>query len=60
LQVVVPVFVAFVLFRLSRPADSFVASISRALSLDQVPCVLWGHYLLDVHGVPSIIGVGIP
>lgn len=41
-------------------SESLVASLARALNSDQVPCVLWGHYLLNVHGVPSIIGVGIP
>ncbi len=45
---------------MSDLSSSFVASIARALNSDQVPCVLWGHYLLNVHGVPSIIGVGIP
>lgn len=38
-------------------SESFVASIGSALSAEQVPCVLWGHYLLNVHGVPSIIDV---
>ncbi|KAF1953863.1 hypothetical protein CC80DRAFT_537136 [Byssothecium circinans] len=37
-------------------SPSFVASIARALNSTQVPCVLWGHYLLNIHGVPSIIG----
>jgi len=45
---------------MSSLSESFVASIARALNSNQVPCVLWGHYLLNVHGVPSIIGVGIP
>lgn len=38
-------------------SESFVTSIAQALRSDQVPCVLWGHYLLNVHGVPSIIAV---
>lgn len=41
-------------------SESFVASIARALNSDQVPCVLWGHCLLNVHGVPSILGVSVP
>ena len=45
---------------MSDLSESFVVSIALALNSDQVPCVLWGHYLLNVHGVPSIIGVGIP
>ena len=45
---------------MSDLSESFVASIAGALNSDQVPCVLWGHYLLNVHGVPSILGVGIP
>lgn len=45
---------------LSNLSELFVASIAQALSLTQVPCVLWGHYLHNVHGVPSIIGVAIP
>ncbi|KLU91866.1 hypothetical protein MAPG_10815 [Magnaporthiopsis poae ATCC 64411] len=36
-------------------SEEFVASIARALNKARVPCVLWGHYLLNVHGVPSII-----
>ncbi|KAH6627374.1 hypothetical protein F5144DRAFT_534940 [Chaetomium tenue] len=38
---------------LSQP---FVASLARALNTAQVPCVLWGHCLLGLHGVPSIVG----
>ncbi len=45
---------------MSGLSESFVASIAQALNSDQVPCVLWGHYLLNIHGVPSIIDVGIP
>ncbi|KIX02794.1 uncharacterized protein Z518_08736 [Rhinocladiella mackenziei CBS 650.93] len=41
---------------MSDLSESFVVSIARALNSNQVPCVLWGHYLLNVHGVPSIIG----
>lgn len=45
---------------MSDLSESFVTSIAYALNSDQVPCVLWGHYLLNVHVVPSIIDVGIP
>jgi len=40
---------------MSDISESFVASIGRTLNSAQIPCVLWGHYLLNVHGVPSII-----
>ncbi|AEO66972.1 uncharacterized protein THITE_2075708 [Thermothielavioides terrestris NRRL 8126] len=42
---------------MSRLSQSFVASLARGLNSAQVPCVLWGHCLLVLHGVPSIIGV---
>ncbi len=45
---------------MSDLSELLVASIARALNSDQVPWILRGHYLLNVHGVPSIIGVGIP
>jgi hypothetical protein len=38
--------------------DSHLTSISEALSAAHVPCVLWGHMMLGVHGVPTMIGVG--
>lgn len=38
-------------------SPSFVALIAYVLNSAQVPCVLWGHCLLNVHGVPSIVGV---
>ncbi|KAH6631048.1 hypothetical protein B0J18DRAFT_422958 [Chaetomium sp. MPI-SDFR-AT-0129] len=41
---------------MSTLSQSFVASIARALNTAGVPCVLWGHCLLGLHGVPSIIG----
>ncbi|KND87538.1 hypothetical protein TOPH_07815 [Tolypocladium ophioglossoides CBS 100239] len=40
---------------MSAPSELVVASIARALNAAQIPCVLWGHPLLIVHGVPSII-----
>jgi hypothetical protein len=43
---------------LSDLSETFVASIAAALNSDRIPCVLWGHYLLNIHGVPSIIVVG--
>lgn len=40
-------------------SQSLVASLARALNAAEVPCVLWGHCLLGLHGVPSIIGASI-
>ena len=45
---------------MSDLSELFVASIARALNSEQVPYILRDHYLLNVHGLPSIIGVGIP
>ena len=45
---------------MSDLSEIFVASIARALNSKQIPCVLWGHVLLTVHGVPSITGVWLP
>ncbi|CRK47699.1 hypothetical protein BN1723_007718 [Verticillium longisporum] len=36
-------------------SETFIASISRDRFSAQVTCVLWGHCLLNVHGVPSIV-----
>ncbi|KAG5984437.1 hypothetical protein E4U55_004781 [Claviceps digitariae] len=36
--------------------QDFVASLAQLLNRAQVPCVLWGHLLLDTHGVPTIVG----
>ncbi|KXH51473.1 hypothetical protein CSIM01_08259 [Colletotrichum simmondsii] len=36
--------------------EPLVESIASALKASSIPCVLWGHCLLNVHGVPSIIG----
>lgn len=44
---------------MSNTSEAFVASVARALKLEQIPCVLWGHYLLSTHGVPTILGVSI-
>jgi hypothetical protein len=38
-------------------SESFVESTALALNSAQIPCVLWGHYLLAVHGVPTAIAV---
>lgn len=40
-------------------SQSLVASLARALNAAEVPCVLWGHCLLGLHGVPSIVGASI-
>lgn len=45
--------------RTTRAIEMFVASIAHALNSENIPCVLWGHFLLNVHGVPSITSVGI-
>ncbi|KAL9097050.1 MAG: hypothetical protein Q9165_001014 [Trypethelium subeluteriae] len=37
-------------------SELFVASIALALNRAKIPCILWGQYLLNVHGVPSTIG----
>ncbi|KAF7198320.1 hypothetical protein HII31_00059 [Pseudocercospora fuligena] len=36
-------------------SQEFVTVIAETLSESNVPCVLWGHCLLNVHGIPSII-----
>ncbi|KAK9444696.1 thioredoxin reductase [Metarhizium brunneum] len=36
--------------------EDFVASLAQLLNTAQVPCVLWGHVLLRIHGVPTIVG----
>lgn len=41
-------------------SEQFVASIAHSLDSAQIPYVLWGHYLLILHGVPSVVGVGKP
>lgn len=40
-------------------SDEFVSSIAQALNAAEVPCVLWGHYLLSAHGVPTILAVSL-
>ncbi|KAH9216696.1 hypothetical protein DL95DRAFT_407425 [Leptodontidium sp. 2 PMI_412] len=35
--------------------QELVGSISSCLSESRITCVLWGHYLLNVYGVPSIV-----
>ncbi|KAF4627031.1 hypothetical protein G7Y89_g11127 [Cudoniella acicularis] len=35
--------------------EKLVASISGLLNRSKIPCVLWGNYLLTIHGVPSIV-----
>ncbi|KFY36119.1 hypothetical protein V494_05301 [Pseudogymnoascus sp. VKM F-4513 (FW-928)] len=37
--------------------ETLVASISRILVESNIPCVLWGNYLLAIYGVPSIVDV---
>ncbi|KAK4103821.1 hypothetical protein N658DRAFT_513887 [Parathielavia hyrcaniae] len=35
--------------------ELFAASLARSLNSAQIPCVLWGHCLLNVNGVSSIV-----
>ncbi|KAE9377756.1 hypothetical protein N431DRAFT_434904 [Stipitochalara longipes BDJ] len=36
-------------------SEVVVPPIAQAPNSAQIPCVLWGHYLLNLHGVPSAI-----
>lgn len=38
-------------------SETFVSSLAKALNSAEIPCVLWGQSLLNVHGIPSIIAV---
>jgi hypothetical protein len=40
-----------------QEVEAVVASIAHALNAAQIPCVLWGQCLLQVHGVPTVVGV---
>lgn len=37
--------------------EAFVQSVASGLNAASVPCVLWGHSLMLVHGIPIILGV---
>ncbi|OAA67281.1 hypothetical protein SPI_01857 [Niveomyces insectorum RCEF 264] len=39
-----------------KDLEALVARVSQALNSARIPCVLWGHCLLRVHGVPSVVG----
>lgn len=39
--------------------ETFVAYVAHELNSAGIRCVLCGHDLLNVHGVPLIIGVGV-
>lgn len=39
--------------------EVFVASVAQTLNSNQIPCILWGHYLLNIHGIPSALAVCI-
>jgi hypothetical protein len=45
--------------QVSKLKEALALSVAGTLNADQIPCVLWGQYLLNVHGVPSIIHVCI-
>lgn len=38
-------------------SNAFISAIAETLNAADVPCVLWGHCLLQSHGVPTIIAV---
>ena len=40
-----------------KDGEALLASIALALNTANIPCVLWGHALLQVHGVPTATGV---
>ncbi|KAM3424415.1 hypothetical protein BST61_g6420 [Cercospora zeina] len=41
---------------MARTSQEFIAQLAETINSCNVPCVLWGHCLLNVHGVPSAIG----
>ncbi|KZL84933.1 thioredoxin reductase [Colletotrichum incanum] len=44
---------------MSDHSELFVASIASALNSSQIPCVLWSHCLLNVHGIPSMVAKSV-
>lgn len=38
--------------------EDVAALVARALNGAQIPCVLWGHCLMILHGIPTIMAVG--
>lgn len=40
-------------------SNVFVSSIAQTLNTAGIPCVLWGHYLLQAHGVPTVVDVSL-
>jgi hypothetical protein len=40
----------------SRTREALLAPIAESLAGKGIPAVLWGNFLLTVHGVPSIVG----
>ncbi|KAH0593112.1 hypothetical protein MHUMG1_09114 [Metarhizium humberi] len=36
-------------------SESLVASLAETLDAAGAPCILWGQFLLNVHGIPSTI-----
>ncbi|KAH6643269.1 hypothetical protein BKA67DRAFT_670888 [Truncatella angustata] len=41
---------------MANPWIPHIASIAQSINSAGVPCILWGHCLLNLHGIPSIIG----
>lgn len=37
--------------------EQFSDSLATALNAAGIPCVLWGHYLWQVHGIPTFVPV---
>jgi hypothetical protein len=35
------------------PTEVFLDSVAKGLNAAGIPCVLWGHFLWKVHGVPT-------
>jgi hypothetical protein len=38
-------------------AEVLVESVARGLNSAGIPCVLWGHFLMHTHGIPTFIFV---
>lgn len=43
----------------SHTREGLLALITQTLSGEGIPAVLWGNFLLTVHGVPSIVSVSL-
>jgi hypothetical protein len=43
-----------------REAEELADSLAMALNAAQIPCVLWGHHLLQAHGIPTYTTASSP